>query len=547
MSKKIKIGILIDSYDLHAWEYSLLERLKNAYYVSIELVVVNQKKTRRRFLPSLKGHWNHIIFIYYNKLDRKLFKKEPDAFSVKEATHLLNGISSISVKSISGEFQDEEIREIKDSDLDVLVKLGVGELKGDILQAARYGTWAYHHGDIDANRGNPAGFWEVFEHWDVTGSTLQILTDPPGTGKILYRSFSSSDQRSVNRGKNSYYWKSLSFLPRKLEELYTCGAVKFFEKVKRDNQYLRFYSKKTPSSKDIGNGKMLMLIASNLLKLIEDRLVTFFYLDQWILLFDLNDGISTSFCHFTKIIPPKDRFYADPFVIQKDNKYFIFFEECPYDTKKGYLSVMEMDENGGYEKPIKILETPYHLSYPFIFEHEGDYYLIPESHANGAISLYKCIEFPLKWEFQLNLMENIKVVDTTLFFYQNRWWLFTNIAENEGASIMDELFLFSSETLHTTNWIPHPLNPIVSDVRKARLAGRIFEHDGMILRPSQNCSKRYGYGFKMNVIKTLNEHEYEEEEIASIEPDWDKTLKATHTFNHTGNLTMIDGIMRRRR
>ena len=147
----------------------------------------------------------------------------------------------------------------------------------------------------------------------------------------------------------------------------------------------------------------------------------------------------------------------------------------------------------------------------------------------------------------MNLMENIEAVDATLHYHQNKWWLFANVVENPGASPCDELFLFYSEELHTKNWTPHPLNPVVSDVKKARSAGNIFIHEGKILRPSQNCSKRYGYGFNINEIKTLNENEYEETEITSIEPNWDARVTATHTLNNAGDLTVIDGYLKRRR
>ncbi len=38
---------------------------------------------------------------------------------------------------------------------------------------------------------------------------------------------------------------------------------------------------------------------------------------------------------------------------------------------KGHISVIRMDEQGVYSEPVKVLERPYHLSYPFVFEWEG--------------------------------------------------------------------------------------------------------------------------------------------------------------------------------
>ena len=206
-----------------------------------------------------------------------------------------------------------------------------------------------------------------------------------------------------------------------------------------------------------------------------------------------------------------------------------------------------MDQQGRCKAPVKVIEEAHHLSYPFVFSHRDNYFLIPESGSTKTVDLYECVEFPFQWKFRLRLMEGVAAVDTTVFYHHDKWWLFTNVVENPGASDLDELFLFYSDELHSTSWTPHPMNPVVSDVRNARPAGRIFVHDGRIIRPSQNSSRRYGFGVKMNEIRILDEKEYEEVEIQSIEPDWDKRLMATHTFNHVGNLTVIDGNVRRRR
>ena len=48
---------------------------------------------------------------------------------------------------------------------------------------------------------------------------------------------------------------------------------------------------------------------------------------------------------------------------------------------------------------------------------------------------------------------------------------------------------------------------------------------------------------KLNVIDVLTEDSYAETEIVSIEPNWDDRLIATHTFNHAGDLTVVDGVL----
>ena len=173
--------------------------------------------------------------------------------------------------------------------------------------------------------------------------------------------------------------------------------------------------------------------------------------------------------------------------------------------------------------------------------------MIPETSGNKTIEIYKCVSFPDKWEFQMNLMENLHAVDTTVHYYENKFWLFVNIKENNGASAWDELFLFYSDELLTTRWIPHPQNPVISDVRQARPAGPIFTYNEKIYRPSQDCSCTYGYATNINEIIVLNETEYKEKKITTIFPEWNKKVTAVHTYSQADGLVVIDAQIKRRK
>jgi hypothetical protein len=125
--------------------------------------------------------------------------------------------------------------------------------------------------------------------------------------------------------------------------------------------------------------------------------------------------------------------------------------------------------------------------------------------------------------------------------------MLVNGGEQIGASSWDELFLFSADDFKSENWKAHPQNPIISDCKRARPAGAIFKKGTNIYRPSQNSSHTYGYGFNLNVIKTLNEFEYKETCVSQVTPDWDNNIVATHTFNHVNQLSIIDAQIKRKR
>jgi hypothetical protein len=137
--------------------------------------------------------------------------------------------------------------------------------------------------------------------------------------------------------------------------------------------------------------------------------------------------------------------------------------------------------------------------------------------------------------------------DPTVFQHEGRWWMFVNEAETEGASTWDELFVYHSDSPLSGHWIPHRRNPVVSDTRSARPAGRLFERDGRLYRPSQDCSGHYGYGLNICEVTALTEREYSERVVTRVQPTWDKRVISTHTLNHAGGLTVADGQLRRRR
>ncbi len=266
---------------------------------------------------------------------------------------------------------------------------------------------------------------------------------------------------------------------------------------------------------------------------------------QWQLIFNLDDKNLESYNNFKKITPSRDKFWADPFIVFKDHIYYVFFEEFVYDKNKGHISFLTIKENGDYSKTIKILEKPYHLSYPFIFNYNKKYYMIPESSANKTIDVYESLKFPEKWGFHKTLIKNVVAMDSTLFNKNGKWWLFTTLKNNQNKK--NELFLFYSDNPLSDKWIPHPKNPISSNVKGSRSAGKIIEKDGETLRLAQDGSVRYGYGIIFYQIIVLNEKDYQEKEIKTIYPNWDKKIIGVHTYNQENNLIILDVRVKKRR
>jgi hypothetical protein len=194
----------------------------------------------------------------------------------------------------------------------------------------------------------------------------------------------------------------------------------------------------------------------------------------------------------------------------------------------------------------RVLETDYHLSYPFVFEHEGQLYMIPETGRNKTVELYRCVDFPLAWRLERVLIDGLRLVDATLHKGADRWWMFANSAAGASRVFDDELHLFSAERL-LGDWKPHPKNPVKSDARSARPAGRLFEREGSLYRPAQICVPRYGAGLAIQRVTKLTPQDYAERQVERILPPPQTGLFGLHTMNRAGDLTVVDAFTRRRR
>ena len=262
---------------------------------------------------------------------------------------------------------------------------------------------------------------------------------------------------------------------------------------------------------------------------------------QWVLLyiFQKNNKPCFDLSSFSLLVPPKDRDWADPFVVYENGEYFVFFEEHVWAKKKGVISVIKLNPDGTYRSPVVVLEKAYHLSYPFIFKHNGTYYMLPETGINRSIELYKCTQFPYEWKYAMTLMNDIAANDTTLLYRDKHWWLFTNLYTGEHKSDTRYLFCYTANSLLTTNWRPHPANPLIDDRHTARSAGAFFQQDGRLYRPSQDCSREYGYALSINEVQVLTREKYKEKQKKYL-PPFRRKIIGVHTFNHAQQVTVAD-------
>ena len=521
----MRVGVLIDSASLPRWAHVVVADLTTSEQARLVLVVRNGGGASVRVRRSL--------FAAYEALDRR-FSRAPDDYAEPvDSAALLEGCENLTVvPQRRGEVEElsaTDIEAIRAHDLDVLLQLGFGRLEGRVLGAARYGVWLLWHDELE-RRGVPPLFWEMLRGDPAVETRLEAHT--PDGPRLLYRSAASMERSSLYLNRNAAYWKSSAFVTRALRSLET-GRPALLPTVGATERL----PARTPNAFET-----LRFAATTAARILRNRMQMRGARCEWFLALRTKGGPpwrTPPPWGFEELVNPRGRFRADPFLFLSDGGTWLFFEEAEFATEKGVIGCMEIGPDGTCSEVGVVLERDYHLSYPFVFEWEGAHYMIPETSENRTIELYRATDFPRRWELEKVLFHDVFAVDTTLLEADGRFWLFSAMSE-AGGSGNDELFLFHADS-PLGAWTPHPSNPIVSDVRCARPAGRVFRQDGAWIRPGQDCSSSYGAAIQLQRIEVLNEREYREVPIGRIDPNWAPSLVATHTIDEDGGLAVIDG------
>jgi hypothetical protein len=419
-NKTLRIGIMCNGLHFSAWEAETIRHLINTKSVSLELLIGNADRiepiwnnvifedrrqnivkktlhpvlmTYRRFMRNLRTPLWH----KYQRFVNKHYTADCDQ-QLSLSDELIN-IDMIYCRinkkgKYSQYFTEPDLDKIKSYNLDMILRFGFNIIRGEILNIPTYGVWSFHHGDYLKYRGGPPGFWEIYNEDPWSGAILQKLTDKLDDGIVLYKSQFKTDLSSYTKNKNKLFWGTTKWpsivcrniLSAKDESIFiksktsTAPIYKAPSNLQTINYFyiiirykIKSIFKKNPNKKRelwaIGIVKDNVKVLINSLKPLEIK---------W-------------------IEPPSNRFYADPFLINKDDTAYIFFEDYSYKEEKGRISYIETRDFKTFSNVKPIIDTAFHLSYPFILEYEGKYYCIPEQYSTGEVALYEAVSFPDKW------------------------------------------------------------------------------------------------------------------------------------------------------
>jgi hypothetical protein len=574
----LRIGLLLDGPTLTRADASIVRDLQASNFARIELLVFDASRTTA---PATSGGWRAAVarlgrlraeggtvFAAWAMLDRLLAGGSDDPLGLEDCRAMLDGIPSLNVTPMPTPgtflFPFDQLEGVRAQRLDVIVQLGFPRLEGPIHSMSRFGVWAFHNGEgVQYRRGvryrgGPAGFWELVEGNPVCAVVLRREGDGVSEGLVLDRAVFATDPTSLARTRRTAIYGSTHLLIRNLRLLHERGwswieahapadpavpAHRSSDPVRPINRWID----RRPATLDVVRWFVPLVVRKVLARFVRLFTRADDVLHWRIAIRVGGPGIGLDrrpdLTGFRWVESPPGHFYADPFVVQRDGRRWLFLEDYAYERDAAVIACAELADDGRLGTVRPVLESTGHLSYPLIVEDGADAVLIPESSAAGAVRAYRTTAFPDGWTMAAELLPE-SAVDTSVWARGGRWWFFTTVQEPRGGAGM--LMLYHAPAVDGA-WTPHPLNPISQDVRTNRGGGGLFLDGDRLVRPSQDGSRGYGYSLTFNEITVLSELEYAERPGPTIIPDWEPGLLGIHTYNHVGDIEVIDGKVARPR
>jgi hypothetical protein len=546
---KLRVGLILDQGAQSKIVRDFLENSANSPYFDVELLIVQKRSDtnsvsgfgrigkmigQRGIRKTLRNAFFKII----KTVEGHLIRRFSDYGGYFDKYDILDfGIDEFHVAPIVSKsgyiyrYSTEDLRAIKDSNLDLLVRGGSGILRGEILNVCRLGVISFHHGDNDLFRGGPPAFWEVFLREPATGFIIQRLKDELDGGDVLFKGkIKTSPIYSLNLVR--LYSRSNIFLANLIEHIARSGSAP--ETYPKVPYCFPLYT--TPDL--VVQSRYVFRVLFYIVKKVIDKVrnrgvrwnVGYQFVDNW---------RDVSLRRSNVIDNPRGAFLADPFVLEHDGRKVCFVEEFSYRSKKGVISAYELSGDNAHRLGV-VLEEPFHLSYPFLLTVGDEVYMVPESHEAGEIRVYRCSSFPTQWEYSHTILKDVSAADSSIFFRDDKWWLLTNLDSSGGNDHHSELHLFCADSLFATEWQSHPCNPVVFDSRKGRNGGLIIEGDEVFRVFQEYGWDNYGESFGVCRVLELSSKKYSEDEVFRVRPSFYKGINGTHSFSYSSGVVAFD-------
>lgn len=367
-----KIGILLDSTMCSKYFFETVEEISKSDKVEL-YYIINENNKKNSIINKIKERLENYglkrtidlsFFKFINVIEHRVLSK----FSLKVKEHyMFKDISSFNKENIvnikpifssSGlivRYLEEDIDKIRNLDLDLLVRdNATGIFKGDILNCTKQGILSFHHGDNTWNRGAPPGFWEVFKRKDLTGFIIQILTEKLDGGKVIFRG-SVATKRTYFENVVNLYIESNQYLAKIILDYTKHNCLP-------DPEYSLPFSGKIYKAPTIEEPLLYLFKTVILFISLVFKRKILRKKEKWNVAFTPNVWNKAVLRTGIVVKNPPNHFYADPFVVKRENRTVCFVEDYLYEKNRGCISAIEIINDKEYKILGSVIEGPYHMS-----------------------------------------------------------------------------------------------------------------------------------------------------------------------------------------
>lgn len=236
------------------------------------------------------------------------------------------------------------------------------------------------------------------------------------------------------------------------------------------------------------------------------------------------------------VIPNTFRYWAaDPFIIHKEDKYFIFAELYDRLKRKGDIGYCVLSEDGQIlSKWKKIINSKVHMSFPYLLYKNGKLLMMPESGKEHHLCYYEFVDFPSIPRLYKLLLSGVQVCDT-IEIGEDYLWAYDNFGEIWKAVVYKNI-----------NGKFTKYKEYADNEKRLRAGGKSFLHKGEMIVPMQNGNGEYGKSlFFTNIsltesgdISTSVIFEFNTSNI--VIKNLKEKIIGLHTYNFDSSFEVID-------
>ncbi|MFD1788112.1 formyltransferase family protein [Sphingomonas floccifaciens] len=544
--RPLRFVVLSNGLRIDEWQADCVRQILAANVGTLVGVVVKAPAPAQSVFEKWKGRWTDrrlLTWRLFNRLFVTPFSKATRASSLvlDDQVPVLYA-KTLSAGRFAEKFDHDTIAKIQELEPDFILRFGFGILTGDILSIARYGLWSYHHGDHHSYRGQPPGFWEIYNRESTAGAMLQVLSEKLDAGRVLHKGQFSVTAHSYARTRDTLYFGASSFVARACNDILLNGFPSIDPEAA--NSLGKVY--KQPTTPQVIRFAFTGLISR------WKTFVNYRLRRQTWNCAAIPDSIAAvaglegknrqekALGSAIWMTPGPGEFFADPFGLKLESGLFrVFFERFDWRVGRGDIATSLFDGKK-FGDVATALNAPTHLSYPFVTKKEGGWVFVPEHSEARDVSSFTFDEFGVI-QSKCTILGDTDLIDTTILYHDGRYWIFAIV---DGHAQNTHLHILYGDTLDGP-WTAHPLNPVKSDVTSARPAGTPFFHNGKLYRPAQDCSRIYGGAVTINEIVRITPTDYREIRRSVIKPVPEGAyIDGLHTLSEMDGFTLIDGAKR---